>query len=179
LAVALVVAAGCGLLVLRPVLFSGGHSMAIGIALFALLAAVGLLWPSTTGHRTRALPVRQRVIVLGAGIAAFGLARVIGGGEAPAPFLLRVIALNSLAAVAEEAFFRKLAFDALRDRGPIVAVAVTSILFAVVHVTVYGFWVLPLDLAAGLVLGWQRWAGDSWTIPAATHVVANLLVVLP
>lgn len=50
-------------------------------------------------------------------------------------------------------------------------------LFAVVHVTVYGAWVLPLDLAAGLVLSWQRWATGSWGVPAVTHVVANLLVV--
>jgi membrane protease YdiL (CAAX protease family) len=38
--------------------------------------------------------------------------------------------------------------------------------------------VLPLDLAAGLLLGWQRQATGSWAVPAATHVVANLLVVL-
>ena len=43
---------------------------------------------------------------------------------------------------------------------------------------VAGPWVLPLDLAAGPVLGGQRWASGSWPVPALTHVVANLLVVL-
>ena len=51
-------------------------------------------------------------------------------------------------------------------------------LFAAVHVTVYGLWVLPLDLAAGLLLGWQRQATGSWLVPAVTHAIANLLVVV-
>jgi hypothetical protein len=38
------------------------------------------------------------------------------------------------------------------------------------------FWV---DLGAGLLLSWQRWASGTWAVPAATHVAANLLVVLP
>jgi len=54
----------------------------------------------------------------------------------------------------------------------------SAVLFAAVHVTVYGLWVLPLDLAAGLLLGWQRRATGSWAVPAVTHAVANLLVVL-
>jgi hypothetical protein len=39
-------------------------------------------------------------------------------------------------------------------------------------------WALPIDLAAGAVLGWQRWATGSWAVPAVTHVVANLLMVV-
>jgi membrane protease YdiL (CAAX protease family) len=50
--------------------------------------------------------------------------------------------------------------------------------FAAVHVTVWGWAVLPLDLAAGLVLGWQRWASGGWSVPAATHVAANVLAVV-
>jgi hypothetical protein len=46
------------------------------------------------------------------------------------------------------------------------------------HVTVYGWWVLPIDLGASLILSWQRWSSGTWTVPAATHVIANLLVVL-
>jgi hypothetical protein len=38
--------------------------------------------------------------------------------------------------------------------------------------------VLPIDLAAGLVLSWQRWASGSWRVPAVTHVLANVLVVI-
>jgi len=38
--------------------------------------------------------------------------------------------------------------------------------------------VFPVDLGAGLLLSWQRWAGGSWGVPAATHAAANLLAVL-
>jgi len=54
----------------------------------------------------------------------------------------------------------------------------SALLFSVVHVSIYGLWVLPLDIAAGLVLGWQRAVTGSWRASAITHVVANLLVVL-
>jgi hypothetical protein len=33
-------------------------------------------------------------------------------------------------------------------------------------------------VGAGLLFGWQRWASGTWTVPAATHAVANALVVL-
>jgi membrane protease YdiL (CAAX protease family) len=117
-------------------------------------------------------------VVLGIGVAAFLLGRLIGGGDAPQPLALRVVALSSLAAIAEEVFFRHFVYDALLPGGAALAVLGSAGLFAVVHVTVYGWWVLPIDLAAGLVLSWQRWATGSWKVPAVTHVLANLLVVL-
>ena len=104
--------------------------------------------------------------------------RLMGGGHAPQPLALRVVALGSLAAVAEEAFFRRFVYDALLAGGAALAVGGSALLFAVVHVTVYGWWVLPIDVAAGLVLSWQRWTTGSWKVPALTHVLANLLVVL-
>ena len=54
----------------------------------------------------------------------------------------------------------------------------TAVLFALVHVATYGLWVLPVDLAAGALLGWQRHVTGSWTVPAYTHVIANVLVLL-
>lgn len=85
--------------------------------------------------------------------------------------------MGTLAAVAEEAFFRRFVFGALAPGGAALALGGSAVLFAAVHVTVYGFWVLPIDLAAGLVLSWQRWASGSWGVPALTHVLANLMVV--
>jgi membrane protease YdiL (CAAX protease family) len=95
-----------------------------------------------------------------------------------APFVLRSVALNTLAAVSEEAFFRRLAYGVATRWGPAVAVVASSAMFAAVHVPVWGWGVLPLDLAAGLVLGWQRWACGRWTVPAATHAAANILAVI-
>ena len=81
--------------------------------------------------------------------------------------------------MAEEAFFRRYLYGLLAPaHGMAVAVVVTAALFALVHVTVWGWWVLPLDLAAGLLLSWQRAATGRWSIPAVTHVLANTLALL-
>jgi len=89
-----------------------------------------------------------------------------------------VVAPNARAWGPGEAFFRRLGYGALAYPGPVLAGLGSAVLFASVHVTVYGAWVLPLDLAAGLVLSWQRWATGSWAVPAVTHAAVNLLVVL-
>ena len=60
------------------------------------------------------------------------------------------------AAVAEELFFRGFLYDLVLPAGAGAAVVVSAACFAVVHVTTWGWAVLPLDLAAGLVLSWQR-----------------------
>ncbi len=171
-------AAGCALLVARPLLLrDGAHPTATLTAVFALLLVGGLLWPRRLMPGTSA-PVSTAFPVLAVGIAAFVLGRLVGGGHPPQPLALRVVALGSLAAVAEEVFFRHFVYDTLLTGGAALAVVGSAVLFALVHVTVYGWWVLPIDLAAGLVLSWQRWATGSWKIPAVTHVLANLLVVL-
>src|SRR4051812_47873695 len=175
-AAAFVVAAGCALLVLRPVLLrDGAHPTAALTTLFVLLLAGGLAWP-----RRADVPagVAGALPVLALGVTAFVVGRIVGGGHAPQPLVLRVVLLGSLAAVAEEVFFRHFVYDALLPGGTALAVVGSAVLFAAVHVTVYGWWVLPIDLAAGLVLSWQRWATGSWKVPAVTHVLANLLVVL-
>ena len=112
------------------------------------------------------------------GLTAFATGRLIGGGHPFLPATGGAIALNTLAAVAEEAFFRRLLFGLLLPFGTMAAIAGSAVAFALIHVTVYGWWVVPLDIAAGLILGWQRAASGTWTVPAATHAVANLLVVL-
>jgi membrane protease YdiL (CAAX protease family) len=89
-----------------------------------------------------------------------------------------VVGTALVAAVAEELFFRRLVYGWLACRGAALAVAGSALLFAVVHVPVYGVGVLPIDLAAGLIFGWQRWASGSWTVAAATHALANLLALV-
>jgi membrane protease YdiL (CAAX protease family) len=143
------------------------------VLLFSLLLIVGVSWPVAANERAAGWTVIAVV-----GIAAFVVGRLIGGGHRPAILTARVLALNSLAAVAEEAFFRRLVYAVLAPGGAGLAVIGSAALFALAHVTVYGWWVLPLDGAAGLILSWQRWASGSWTAPALTHVVANVLVIL-
>jgi membrane protease YdiL (CAAX protease family) len=179
-AAVLVVAAGCAALTARPLLLDsiGARPAAVITVLFLVVLAAGHRRPAAA-DRPAAGPAAPVLPVLALGIGAFALGRLLLAGAAPpAPATGLVIALNSLAAVAEEAFFRRLVYGALLAGGPALALGGSAVLFAAVHVTVYGLWVLPLDLAAGLLFGWQRRVTGSWTVPAATHAVANLLVVI-
>jgi membrane protease YdiL (CAAX protease family) len=176
-----VVAAGCAVLTARPLILdvAGGRPAPVLTVLFGCLLAVSLLWPSRAGASPANLSRRTVLAVLALGAGAFVAGRALAAGSPPpAGATVFVVGLNSLAAVAEEAFFRRLVYGALLAAGPAAAVIGSAVLFAAVHVTVYGAWVLPLDLAAGLLFAWQRHATGSWTVPAATHVMANLLVVL-
>jgi hypothetical protein len=179
------VAIGCGvaILLLRP--FFGVHvewTTATLTLLFSALLLTGLvvpvplgLAPVTSPHRP-AVPVWVPVLLAGVGV--FLVARLAGAGHRPGTLTMRIVGLNSLAAVAEEALFRRLADGALLAGGTAWAVAGSALLFGLVHVTVYGWWALPIDLAAGLLLSWQRLASGTWAVPAMTHIVADLLVVI-
>ena len=172
-------AAGCAALTARPLLVGavGADPAAVVGGLFLVLLAVGALWPPRgTAAERAAVPVLP---ALALGVGAFVVGRLLLAGVPPAaPATAFVVGLNTLAAVAEEAFFRRLVYGGLLAGGPVLAVVGSAVLFAAVHVTVYGAWVLPLDLAAGLLFGWQRHVTGSWTVPAVTHAVANVLVVV-
>jgi membrane protease YdiL (CAAX protease family) len=172
---ALFVIGGCVLLVTRPALIRAGSPTLIVTVLFAALLVAALRMPVASSQPRLAGRV---AVVLLFGIAVFAVGRVVGGGHPPSSFTARVVALNSLAAVAEEAFFRRVVYAVLAPAGAAIAVGGAAALFALVHLATYGAWVLPIDAAAGLVLGWQRWATGSWSVPAATHVVANVFVVV-
>ena len=169
-------AAGCAALAARPLFPAmSPEPVMLTLLLFCGLLAIGALWPVPAArHGSPAV----WVAVVGIGLAAFAAGRLLGGGHPPQPAVLRLIALSTLAAVAEEAFFRRMVYASLLPGGAALAVGGSALLFAMVHLTVYGAWVLPLDLAAGLVLSWQRWASGSWLAPALTHSLANVLVVV-
>ena len=174
--------AGCAALLARPAFVPAGiDPTARLVVLFVLLGAVGAWWPLPSAHR-RPAAVGVAAATLVVGCAAFAVGRAAMGGPGAeawaAPLLARSLVLNSLAAVTEEAFFRRLVYGLLERWGPAVAVVGSAAAFAVVHVTVWGWWVLPLDLAAGLLLSWQRAASGRWTAPAATHVLANVLALV-
>jgi membrane protease YdiL (CAAX protease family) len=179
----LIVVAGCVLLEARPLLVAGtAHAGAWLVLLFAALLVAGACWPLPRPAADRPLAsagtARGRwLAVVAIGFGAFAVGRWIGGGHAPGPFTPGFVAATMLAALAEEALFRRLCYGLLAPVGAGWAMVGSAMLFALVHVTTYGFWVLPLDLAAGLVLGWQRSATGRWSAPAVTHVLANLLVL--
>jgi membrane protease YdiL (CAAX protease family) len=158
------------LFVARPLLPGGTAPL---VAVFGLLLLVGAAWPVATDAGPPAAVLWPLVV----GVAAFLLVRALGGGLRM-PVGPRYATAIVLAPVAEELFFRRFVYGVLRPGGAALAIGGSTVLFAVAHVTVYGWWVLPVDLGAGLILGWQRWASGAWVVPAATHVVANLLIVL-
>ena len=112
------------------------------------------------------------------GLGAVAAAVILAGPAVPVPWGSAALPLSVLAAVAEEALFRRVAYARFERFGPAPAIVVTACLFALVHVPAYGPAALPVDLGAGLLFGWQRWASGTWIAPAATHAAANVWVVL-
>jgi membrane protease YdiL (CAAX protease family) len=169
------VAAGSLLLLMRLrllVLSPDGRTLAT-VVLFGAMLAGSLLVPVAPGRRR--LPP---AIALGVGAAALGLAVWASGRPLPARYDHWMLPLVILGAVAEEALFRRVGFAALEPAGAVIAIGVTSFLFAAIHLPLYGVAAFPVDLGAGLLFGWQRWASGTWTTSAATHSLANVLAVL-
>jgi membrane protease YdiL (CAAX protease family) len=84
-------------------------------------------------------------------------------------------AVVTLVAVAEEALLRGALMSLLlRRAGPEVAVGVAAVAFALLHVPVYGWVVVPLDVAVGVWLGGLRLATGGAGAPAVAHTVADL-----
>jgi hypothetical protein len=177
--------------------------LAVGLGLVALAArvpstwailitvgvgAVGLVAPLPPAASAGRLAAARRTSVgtwLGAlalGIGALLIAGRLPGilGIGPRGLVARRVGAGAVlasvvAAVAEEAFFRRLVYGWLATWGPAVAIGGSAVAFAAIHVPVYGFAVLPIDAAAGLLLGWQRWMTGGWSASGLTHVVANLI----
>jgi membrane protease YdiL (CAAX protease family) len=179
-----VAAAGVAFLLLRPSLEAfprGGVALlAAGyLAVGALAARQRLPAPKAEARQARAgaLPALPALAV---GIAAVAVAALLAspapalpGGAAPT-----ALALDLLAAGAEEALFRRLLFGWLARWGLPVAAVGSATAFALVHVPLYGMAALPVDFGAGLLFSWQRAATGRWAVPAATHAAANLMAVI-
>ena len=174
MAMVLAVLAGCTLLLIRTSFTGLPATATMFAALYLLLGAASLAVP-VGGDGARSL---SSLSVGAAGMTAIVLAAWLVGPGFPVPHALEVLLLNSLAAVSEELFFRRLVYGGLVRFGPAIAIGGSALLFATLHVPIYGPAVFWVDLGAGLLLSWQRWASGGWGAPAATHVVANLVAVL-
>jgi membrane protease YdiL (CAAX protease family) len=116
-----------------------------------------------------------RWAVVAVGVAAVAAAPLVAGPALPRTLVAFALPLNVLAAASEEALFHRLLYGRLERFGAPLAVGATAAAFALIHLPLYGTASLPVDLGAGLLLSWQRWASGSWGAPALTHVVANVL----
>lgn len=81
----------------------------------------------------------------------------------------------TVVATAEEVFLRGALHDAVTAlAGAPAAVGVGALAFALLHVPLYGWSAVPLDLAVGVVLGGLRVAAGTPLAPAVAHVGADL-----
>jgi membrane protease YdiL (CAAX protease family) len=125
---------------------------------------------------------RWRGVALGAGggvalvaVSLVGLPALALGPRATSETLLWWAPLVSLVALSEELVLRGALFSALRsEHGDIVAIAATSVLFAAIHLPLYGVAAMPIDLCAGVFLGSLRVVSGGVAAPAVAHVIADL-----
>ena len=171
-----VVAGGIAFLLVRPAL--GGTAVAVPLlaAGYLVLGAAALAVGTTGGDRGAGAPLGW-MVVLGIGLAGVAGAVVVGGPVADRRVGVVAGGLALVAAVAEEALFRRVLYDRLLRFGVVGAVVGSAVVFALVHLPAYGVAAMPVDLGAALLLSWQRYASGRWTVPAVTHAVANLLAV--
>jgi membrane protease YdiL (CAAX protease family) len=173
---ALVVAVGIAA-ALRAV--AGGSSPAASVpaaVLFTALLAAAALW---SGAR---LSLSWRGAALGAAggaalaaLALVGLPAVVVGPRAATSTLLWWAPLVTAVAATEELVLRGVLFEALGTRfGDVIAVAAMAVLFAIIHLPLYGWAALPIDLCAGVFLGCLRVASGGVTAPLVAHVLADL-----
>ena len=159
-------------------------ALADGIIVGAAFAGLLLVGVALAGWRPRTLPGRRiaadGAIGLAGGAALLGLALAV---RWPAPWLpfdpagsfVPWAAVTVLVATAEELLLRGALFDALdKASGSAAALVVTAVLFAVLHVPLYGWHVMPLDLGVGIFLGGLRLLTGGTVAPAVAHVVADL-----
>jgi membrane protease YdiL (CAAX protease family) len=169
--------------------------LAFGTALVALAVAGGMR-VGRPGSLSRSTPAVLAAGTL-AGVALVGLA-LVGladiGGPAGASIQLGAgygprlgpgawlaagfgpwAAITVLVATAEELVLRGVLFDAVdRAAGGAIAVVVTSLAFALIHVPLYGWHVVPLDVGVGLILGGLRIVTRGVSAPAVAHAIADL-----
>ena len=174
-----VAAMGAAGLLIRPYLVDRGSVSLAVLYAALLLVAVGTPIRASALRPPETAPLRSGNALL-VGLAAVIAATYVVGRPIPAPpaSLAGALGTSVLAAVAEEALFRRLLYGTMLRLGAMAAVVLSAAAFAAIHVPAYGTAALWVDFGAGLILGWQRWASGGWAAPAATHVAANLLGVL-
>jgi len=154
---------------------AGPHDAAAGTVFGAALLALVLLsgWrPATVAD---ALP-RGHAALLGllGGLVLCVLPLVLSTGAPAGPGFARWAVVVAGVAVCQEVFFRGALLDALLPYGTWTAVGGTAVAFGLMHVPLYGWHVLPLDTAVGVLLAGLRLEAGRLSAPAAAHVSADL-----
>ena len=151
---------------------SGAASQSAALVFAAVLAVLAVACGVRTTWSLRAVATGLAVAAV---LVLPALAHLGVRADLPAPSFPAWAGVTAVVATCEEAFLRGALYDAVqRKRGVDAAIVVGAIAFALLHVPLYGWHVLPLDLAVGVVLGATRAAAGTWTAPAIAHVGADL-----
>jgi membrane protease YdiL (CAAX protease family) len=149
---------------------AAGSGFGVALLVAAILAGWRPAWP------------RGRSLVIGAvgGVVLLALPLLLHPGAAsaigmrPGPLAAWAV-VTILVATAEEVLLRGALFDAIgQPYGLLGAVVVSSLAFALMHVPLYGWTVVPLDIAAGVWLCGLRLASGGVAAPAVAHALADL-----
>ncbi len=159
---------------------TNGRSVPSAFAAGAAFGVILLLLTLAAGWRFIRPPARSLVAGLGGGAVLLAVPILLHPetadivGMRPEPFW-GWAAVTILVACAEEVAFRGSLLDVLAQAaGWEVAIALSSLAFALIHVPLYGWGVIPLDFAAGVWLAGLRLISGSVAAPAVAHVVADL-----
>jgi membrane protease YdiL (CAAX protease family) len=153
---------------------------AAGAVAIGAIFGVGLLAVGLAGG-WRPGPERLSSLVVGVAGGAVLVVLAIVTRSAQLPWLAPPASfapwatVTILVAGAEELVLRGALFDDLDgSMGTLGAVVVTSLVFALMHVPLYGWHVVPLDLGVGLWLAGLRLATGGIAAPAVAHSIADL-----
>jgi len=150
-----------------------------GVGVVGLLAPLGAPRSTSPVAWSGALALGVAALLIASRLPAFLGLGPHGAGALVHPAGPAAVGAGAVGAVAEEAFFRRLVYGWLASWGAswgaVAAICGSALAFAAIHVPVYGLAVLPIDIAAGLLLGWQRWVTGGWSASGITHVAANLI----
>jgi membrane protease YdiL (CAAX protease family) len=153
---------------------SAPAGLAFGAALL-LLAVAGGWRPGRPSWRIAGVGLAGGLLLLAAPVALRIAAPPLVRLGSPASAFPLWAAVVTLVAVAEEALLRGALMSLLLRRvGPEAAVGVAAVAFALLHVPVYGWVAVPLDLAVGVWLGGLRLATGGAGAPAVAHTAADL-----
>jgi membrane protease YdiL (CAAX protease family) len=150
---------------------SVAHSAPAGLVFAVCLTALSV----AAGTKTKF--DRKNIItgLLGGLLLIIPAAFSYKSGAQPYGSYLFWAAVVGFVALAEEAFLRGALFDVVKKRhNEKTAIAVAAVLFAALHIPLYGWRVVPLDLAVGIFLGSLRSISGSWIAPGIAHTLADL-----
>ncbi|HVB26355.1 MAG TPA: CPBP family intramembrane glutamic endopeptidase [Mycobacteriales bacterium] len=155
----------------RPAGVSPAAALVFAAALVALAVAAGWRPGRTSMGRVAGGVLGGAVLCIPSMIT-----RMSGPGHGGAPWrdFLGWALVVAAVAVAEEVLLRGALYDHLVTvGGDALAIGVGALLFAALHVPLYGAHAVILDLAVGVWLGALRLATGGVAAPAAAHTVAD------